>query len=357
MSQSKSSAGASVGGLVRGRTQLRPGKRHIALCGARTFLGRKLLTVLAEDPSVARLVVIDAEPNEGGAASGVPVRARTYAVDRVEPQSSARIAEILGAEQIDTFVHLGFLEAPSRNQAYAHDLESVGTLHILNACREHPVQKFVLGSSTLLYGAHHDNPNFLAETHPLRGVKGTAFLADKIDAERQVEAFAREQRTPSVAVLRFAPILGPTVESFVTRWLSMARVPVLMGYDPLLQFVHEVDALAALKNAIESDLSGVFNVAGDGVLPLSTVVKVVGRRKLPLPHFLARRVAGALWALGVSEVPAPMLRYLRHVCVADTDRQRDELGDLSTYTTREAVSAFGAALRLREARLLTEAHR
>jgi UDP-glucose 4-epimerase len=358
MSQNKASPG-STSGLTRGRTQLRTGARRIALCGAQTFLGKRLLEILAEDPSVTRLVAIDAQEQgarapEPGLSSALG-RVRSYTVDRAEPQSAARIAEILAAEDIDTFVHLGFLEAPSRNLAYAHDLESVGTLNILNACRERPVQKLVLGSSTLLYGARYDNPNFLTETHPLRGLTGTAFLSDKIDAERQVEAFAREQRA-SVSVLRFAPILGPTIDSFITRWLSLPRVPVLLGYDPLLQFTHEVDALAALKQAIESQVSGVLNVAGDGVLPLSTVVRLIGRTALPVPYFVARRLCAALWSLGLSEVPAPMLRFLRHLCVADTERQRRELAEPAMFTTREAVLAFGAALRLREARLLTEAY-
>jgi UDP-glucose 4-epimerase len=51
-----------------------------------------------------------------------------------------------------------------------------------------------------------------------------------------------------------------------------------------------------------------------------------------------------------------MLRFLRHLCVADGQKAQAELGFLPGYTTREAVLAFGSALRLREARLLTEAY-
>jgi UDP-glucose 4-epimerase len=325
--------------------------RNVALTGARTFLGKSLLRLLEEDDRVRRVVVIDQDsPLTAGAKS------RSYVVDRTQPSAPARISEILAAEAIDTFVHLGFLESPAKNLGWAHELESVGTLHILNACRERPVKKFVLGSSVALYGPHHDNPNFLAETHSLRGLNATPFLGDKIDAERQVEAYAREHRSACVTILRFAPLLGPTVESYITRWLTRPLVPTLLGFDPLVQFVHEVDALAALKLALDRDVPGPFNIVGDGVLPLSTVIKLIGRTQLPLPHFLARRVTALLWVAGVSEVPPSMLRFLRFLCVGDGAKAKRELGFSPGYTSREAVLELGATLRLREARLLTGAY-
>jgi UDP-glucose 4-epimerase len=342
---------AGAGDIVRNSQRSRANGRVVALTGARTFLGKHLLGLLAEDESVARVVVIDHDT-----PAQVNDKTRSYAVDRTEPNAAARIAEILAAESVDTFVHLGFLESPTRNSAWAHELESLGTLHVLHACRERPVKKLVLGSSTSLYGPHYDNPNFLAEAYPLRGLRGLQFFADKIDAERQVEAFARDQSEVCVTVLRFAPLLGPTVESYVTRWLSRKLVPTLLGFDPLLQFVHEVDALAALKLSLERDVPGVFNVVADGVLPVSTIIKLAGRNALPMPHFLAQRITALLWFAGLSEVPAPMLRFLRHLCVADGERAKKELGFTPGYTTREAVLEFGATLRLREARLLTEAY-
>lgn len=338
-------------GIVHSRPRGEHAARSVAVSGARTFLGKNLLKLVEEDEQIRRIVVIDPDP-----PTYAGNKTRSYLVDRTQPNASARMAEILAAENVDTFVHLGFLEGPVRSAAWAHEFESVGTLNILNACRERRIQRLVLGSSTTLYGPHFDNPHFLAESAPLRGVFGASFFADKIDAERQVEAFAREQTGASVTVLRFAPILGPTVDSYLTRWLSRRLVPTLLGYDPLLQFVHEVDAVFALKLALDRDAPGVFNIVGEGVLPTSTVIKLLGQRALPLPHFLARRLTALLWFAGASEVPPQMLRFLRHLCVADGAKAQAQLSFLPSHTTREAVLAFGAALRLREARLLTEAY-
>ncbi len=58
-----------------------------------------------------------------------------------------------------------------------------------------------------------------------------------------------------------------------------------------MQFLHKVDAIAALHLALLRDVPGTFNIVGDGVLPHSTVVKVAGRIALPVPHPLARTAA------------------------------------------------------------------
>lgn len=321
----------------------------MALTGADTFLGRNLVGLLEEDETVGRIVAIDTEsPRTAGD------KTRVYQVDLTEPSADARLSEILQAEEVDTVVHLAFLASPTHATAWAHELQSVGTMHLLNACREQRVRKFVLWSETLLYGPHPDNPNFLTERHPLRGLDGSVFLRDRIEAERETARFAEQRRDRVVTVLRLAPMLGPTVQNFVTRWLSRRLVPTMMGFDPLLQLLHELDAVAAFKLAIDRDVPGVFNIVGDGVLPVSTVVKLAGRVAVPIPHFVARQANALLWAAHLNEAPPAFLGYLRYLCVADGARARRELGFRSAFTSREAVVDFGGTLRLRDARLLAE---
>src|SRR5690606_2022361 len=137
---------------------------------------------------------------------------------------------ILSAEHADTLVHLAFMSSPSHGTALAHELESVGTRHVLVAARHASVRKVVMWSQTLLYGAQPSNPNFLTEKHPLRAPVSEPYFADKMEAEAEVARFA--ERTPHavVTVLRTAPILGPTVHNFLTRYLARRVVPVAMGF-------------------------------------------------------------------------------------------------------------------------------
>jgi UDP-glucose 4-epimerase len=311
-----------------------------------------LVGLLEEDDRVARIVVIDIK-SPSGAPPGAGRKTRAYDVDLTQPTAEARLAEILAAERVDTLVHLAFLSSPSHAAAWAHELESVGTMHLLVAARHAQVQKLVLWSQTLLYGAHPSNPNFLAERHPLRASK-EGFFADKIAAEAEAQRF--DQRAPGsvVTILRTAPILGPTVNNFLTRYLARKLVPTMMGFDPLVQFVHEIDAIAAFKLAIDRDVPGTFNIVGDGVLALSTVIKLAGRIAVPIPHPVAETFVQLGWLAQVAEAPPSFLKYLRFLCVADGQKARDEMGFRPAYTSREALLDFTSAQRLRDVRLLQE---
>jgi UDP-glucose 4-epimerase len=323
--------------------------RVVALTGASSFLGANLIGLLEEDDRVHRVVSLDIKPP---ATAGK--KTRTYDVDLTQPAAEARLAEILAAERVDTLLHLAFLASPTHAAAWAHELESVGTMHVLVAARHAQVHKLVLWSQTILYGAHPSNPNFLSEHHPLRASVHDPFFADKIEAEGEATRFAQRAPGSIVTILRTAPILGPTVDNYVTRYLSRKLVPTMMGFDPLLQFVHEVDAIAAFKLAVERDVPGTFNVVGEGVLPLSTVIKLAGRVAIPIPHPLAETLTALGWAAQLTDAPPVFLKYLRFLCVADGQKAWDTMGFRPAYTTREALLDFTSAQRLRDVKLLQE---
>ena len=323
--------------------------RSVAVTGARSFLGKNLIGLLEEDDRVGRIVSLDIERPETAGQ-----KTRVYDVDLTQPTAEERVAEIFTAERVDVVVHLAFLASPTHATAWAHELESVGTLHVLNACRRSKVQKLVMWSQTVLYGAHPTNPNFLSERHPLRARREDPFFADKIEAESEAMRFGKPGKGRVVTVLRTAPILGPTVNNYVSQYLSRRLVPTILGFDPLMQFVHEADAVAAIKLAVDHDVPGVFNIVADGVLPLSTVVKLAGRVALPLPRPLAAPVVSALWFAHLSEAPPALLDYLQYVCVADGEHAEREMGFTPVYTTREAVIDYASAQHLRDVRLLPE---
>jgi UDP-glucose 4-epimerase len=323
--------------------------RVVAVTGAASFLGTNLVGLLEEDEAAVRIVAVDVAPPQSAQR-----KTRFYEVDFTQPAAEARLSEILTAERVDTLVHLAFLSSPSHRAALVHELESVGTRHVLVAARHASVSKVVMWSQTLLYGAHPSNPNFLTERHPLRAPQTESFFADKIEAEAEAKRFAENVPNAVVTVLRTAPILGPTVKNYVTRYLARRIVPTMMGFDPLVQFVHEVDAIAAFKLAIDRDLPGIFNIVADGVLPLSTVIKLAGRLALPVPHPIAHAIGGALWLAQVAEAPSTFLHHLRFLCVADGKKAKDTMGFRPAYTTREAVLDFTSAQRLRDVKLLQE---
>lgn len=346
---SSAEAGRHLARVARAPVRTPRRMRAVAITGVNTFLGRELVGLLEEDEGVGKIVLLD-----NRAPRSISPKSRYYDVDLTAPGVDSRIAEILAAEQVDDLAHLAFVTRPTQATAWAHELESVGTMHLLDACRRRPPRRFVLASTALVYGPHPANPNFLTEQHAVRGLPGSTFVADKVDAEAQVLRYAAEQSGSCVTVLRFAPILGPSVDNHVTRWLSRRWVPTVLGHDPLLQFLHELDAIAAVKHALDRGVPGVFNVAGHGVLPVSTALKLAGRLAAPVPYRVLRTFTTLWWVTQFGDAPAAMVAALRYLCVVDTARARDVLGFEASHTGRDALLDFEGALRLRDAGLLKE---
>lgn len=330
------------GGASRRRSVVRASRSGgaIALTGVNTYLGRSLVASLERDRRWRRIVAIDLKntPTAGP-------KTRFYKIDLTQPAVDAQLAEILHAEKVDTLVHCAFLGTPTNATAWAHELESVGTMHVLGACEEHRVRKIIMRSHTILYGAHPDNPLYLTEKHPLRGDKRWSFVSDKIDAEKQVSSYAERNDSAIVTVLRAAPTVGPTTNNFLTQMLRRRVIPTVLGYDPLIQLVHELDVVAAYRIAIEENHPGVFNIVGPGVLPLTSVLRLVGRLELWIPGFLARQTLGMLNATHVVRAAPALMDYLMHPCVACGEKAADQLGFRASYSTREALGDFTRVLR------------
>jgi UDP-glucose 4-epimerase len=312
----------------------KPG-RVVAVTGACTYLGGELLRRLEEDPRYSRVLALDIRPPSVHGS-----KIEFIKLDLTQPTVDADLATLLQNTNVDTFVHGAFLSHPTHAAEWAHELEDVGTMHVLNACAGVAPRRFVMISTTLVYGAHAKNPNFLTEDAELRGHRDSRFVNDKVRAEKQVQRFAQEHPEVEVAILRFAPILGPSISNMYTRFFSRPVAPVMMGHDPLMQFVHEQDAAFALAKAVESKATGAFNIVGKGVLPYTTVLALLGRVPVPMPQIVARQLSKVLWATQLVGSPPSFLDFLLYLCVADGSRAKATLGFSPRLSIKRTILDF-----------------
>jgi UDP-glucose 4-epimerase len=309
----------------------------VALTGIHGGLARMVIQRLEDDDRYEKLVLIDVR------APSMPVgRSRFHAIDLTAPLADSRVADVLRREGVDTLVHLALHEVPKLHPGTARELETVGTMVVLNAAadcvsRGTPLGSFVCVTTSMVYGAHPRNPHYLTEDQPLRGEDQTGFVRDKVDVERQLEEFRRQEGL-RVCVLRPSWTLGPA-DSMARRLLDPPAALTVLGFDPLLQLVHQEDLAGLLKRAIDRPCDGVFNVAAPGVLPLSSLLRLAGRSALPLPAPLAYSGSALLWRLygvgiGVS------LDYLRYVWLVDDERARSRLGFAPRWDVRAVVEQY-----------------
>lgn len=308
---------------------------RIAITGTASFLGARLLRRLAETRGRDEIVAVDiAAPPM--ALQGV----RHRQVDLTLPGADQRLVEVFQSEDVETLVHAAFFSDPRRDKTLAHELESIGTLHLVAAAAAAGVKHVVVRSFTAVYGAHGQNPSFLTEAHAPRADAGFYWVRDKLEAEQHALTYAKRYPGMRVTLLRIAPLLGPGVHSFYARFFSQRVVTVLLGYDPLIQLLHPDDALDAFETALAAGKPGVFNVVPLDALSLRTALHLADRVVVSVPHPLAYAAADLAWAAGVGPTPAGFVDYIRYGCVADGEKAQRELGFVARRGSRASLEEY-----------------
>jgi UDP-glucose 4-epimerase len=313
--------------------------RRVLITGISTYWGARLAQALEQNEAIEAIIGVDSED---------PVREleRTEFV-RVGTQH-ALLRRIVDAAEIDTVVDTRLIvDSTVASARDAHENNVIGTMNILAACSgpESTVKKLIVKSSAHYYGTAQDDPAFFTESMGRPHPPTTPIERDIVESTTAVADFAEKNADTTVTLLRFANVLGPDVETSHSRLLALPVVPMILGFDPRYQFVHEDDVVRALAHATQFDLPGIFNVAADGVLALTEVAGLLGKQYAPvLPPWGTSLALAPLRRLGVP-VPPEMLGQLRFGRGLD-NRKLKAAGFVYRYTTRETVLAFAEYLRL-----------
>jgi UDP-glucose 4-epimerase len=316
-----------------------PPSRRILITGLSTFWGGLLAQALERDPAIECVIGVDSRD---------PTREleRTEFV-RVGTQHSLLRRVVLAAE-IDTVVDTRLtVDSTTTSSREAHENNVIGTMNILAACggSGSTVRKFVFKSSSHYYGTEQDDPAFFTEDMRRPHAPATPIERDIVEAEAAVADFGEKSPNATVTLLRFSNVVGPDVRTSHTQLLALPVVPMILGFDPRYQFVHEDDVVAALAHAVARDVPGVFNVAGDGVLTLTEVAGLLGKSYLPvLPPIGTGAAAAVARRLGL-RIPPEMLGQLRFGRGLD-NRKLKATGFGYRYTSRESILRLGEHFRL-----------
>lgn len=250
-----------------------------------------------------------------------------------------RMAEVFRKHQPRVLIHLGRVRGTGGSFHNRFNLNVLGTRNLLDLSLRYGVKRVVVLSTYHVYGAHQHNHVHIREDAPLRASQIFPELADAVELDHAATAFLWRHRKVNTIVLRPCNIIGPGLNNLMSRLLRSRTCPRLLGYDPLLQFLHADDAARAIALAVQSERWGVFNVAGEGAVPWSHAIELAGGRAVPIPHFVAYPVVGALarWRL---LFPKHLMDYFRYPTVISDAGFRSELGYEPRLTTVEALQSL-----------------
>ncbi len=243
--------------------------------------------------------------------------------------------------KIDVLIHLNIMHDFRQAQHELHSWNVIGTQRLLDYAARHDVGKVVFLSTANIYGARPDNPQFLTEDSPLMAGERFSEMGSLVAADMLLATFFWKRPDVETVVLRPTHIVG-SVRNGPSLYLSMPMIPTILGFDPVLQMVHEDDVVEALALAATSSVRGVFNVAGGGELPLSALARRLGRRTLPLPYTILKALMKRAWSMGMSDMPTPELDFLRYPCLVDDRRAREELDYAPSRSLTETLELVKA---------------
>lgn len=305
-------------------------KTVVLVTGAAGYWGNRVANRLMQEADY-HVIGLDLEPLE-----------ESNGLDFIQADiRSSMMAELLESENVSVVCHLQFREKVERSES-VFDINVMGSMKLFGACAQAGVEKIVWRSSTAVYGAHPDNSALLTEEMPLRGSRTYGSNRDWMELESFCNGFRGQHPEISLTTLRFPNIVGPTADTPMTRFLKLEPPVILLGFDPMLQFIHEDDVVEALAYAVINDAPGVYNVAAEGPMPLTRVLTLA--RKLPLP------ILHPLAYMGLDLLKGSPLRptrfvpiewdYLRYPWVADLTRMREEMGFMPQYMSDELLREF-----------------
>ncbi len=246
--------------------------------------------------------------------------------------------DLFRTHQVDAIFHLGLMHDPRQGNSEHHTWNILGTQQVLQLAQKYEVPKVVLLSTSDVYGPRPDNPTFITEDAPLMGAQNFAGMRDLIAVDMFAQSYFWKYPEIETVVLRPVHILGG-VHNAVSNYLRLARIPLLLGYDPMVQVIHEEDAVSAILAAAKPGLRGVFNVVGPGALPLRRLVALTGKPTLEIPHMLLPSIARQMFQLHIADFPAAEMDYIRFSATVDGSRAHDLLRFEHRYGVVEAVRA------------------
>ncbi len=246
--------------------------------------------------------------------------------------------DIFRSERLAAVVHLGIMHDPRQNQVEHHSWNVIAFQRLLDFVAHYNVPKLVVLSSANVYGPRPDNPQFLKEDSPLLGGASFGEIRDLIEVDILAQSFFWKHPEVETVILRPAHILG-SVRNAPSNYLRLPLIPTLLGFDPMVQAIHQDDVVSAIERALVPSIRGIFNLAGPPPLPLSRLIAHTGRTRLPIPHSLFQRAISSMFSLRATSFPAPEIDHIRYVCMVDDLRAREVLGHRPRRSIEETVRA------------------
>jgi nucleoside-diphosphate-sugar epimerase len=275
---------------------------RVLITGANGFIGYHLLTrCIIEGYSV---VAATRASSEVGHLRGLLLR-----FVHPEYEDEAMLKKMLVEERIDYVVHAAGITRAKNSEEY-NKVNATYTRNLARASCESGIKKFIFLSSLAALG-----PILYDDEHPIKEDKQpspvTAYGKSKLLAEQYIGEISLQQQI----ILRPTAVYGPREKDLFILFKTLARwiEPYIGRGKQWLSFIHADDVASVVIQALNSEISGIYNLSDGGKYDkyeLSASIKRgMGSKALRIhfPMSIARFIATILEQLYKNNDKAPTL--------------------------------------------------
>lgn len=253
--------------------------------------------------------------------------------------NKTKIEDIFRRHRPTHVVHLGRVGNLKQTVDKRFDLNVMGSRKVMDLALRYGTRRLMVLSTFHIYGAHPHNHIPIYEDEPLRAGPDFPQIADAIQLDNQALTWMYQHPAVKTVVLRPTNVVGPNIHNAMSTFLRSKRIPVMIGFDPVVQFVHQADLASAILVTLEMDQEiGVFNVTGEGTIPWHKAIEVVGRKKLPVPSTVAINYL-KMARLVSDSLPPYLVNFLKYPCVISDEAIRRTFGWSPQISQEEALRA------------------
>ncbi|WP_310452148.1 SDR family oxidoreductase [Sulfuritalea sp.] len=304
----------------------------VLVTGSAGYLGSQVVAALAARSDIATVALdvrVPAQRLEGVSYEVADIRF---------PEVDAIVAR----HRPQVVVHLASIVTPGKdsNREFEYSVDVGGTRNLLEACLSHHVQRVIVSSSGAAYGYHADNPQWLGESDPLRGNQSFAYSWHKRLVEEMLAEYRVSQPQLQQVVFRIGTILGATVHNQITDLFEKPRLIAIRGADSPFVFIHDQDVVGAIVQGVDSKVTGIFNVAGDGKLSIHEIAARLGKKCVVFPPSMLQAALWLLKKLGLTQYGPEQIDFLRYRPVLDNRRLKEEFCYVPKLTSAEVFELW-----------------
>ena len=304
----------------------------VLVTGSSGYLGSQVVAELARRSDIATIALDVREPAQR--LPGV-----TYEVADIR---APEVDAIVGRHKPLVVVHLASIVTPGKksNREFEYSVDVDGTRNLLEACLTHGVRRVIVSSSGAAYGYHADNPEWLTETDPVRGNQGFAYSWHKRLVEEMLTEYRASQPQLEQIIFRIGTILGASVHNQITDLFEKPRLIAIQGSDSPFVFIHDQDVVGAIVQGVDSKVTGIFNVAGDGKLDIHEIAARLGKRCVVFPAGVLQAALWLLKKLGLTQYGPEQIDFLRYRPVLANRRLKEVFGYVPKLTSAEVFELW-----------------